>query len=158
MNTTVLSDLSSLACHGATCGLFLMAAALAWRDRRQTGVGRLLAALLFSAAAGSINSVPGFAQAGAFWRAPVLALATGVPALFWWLWARAVFDDDFVLRGSACGTVGCARKWAVLVSAYGSTLLPRLAPAVDLPLQFLAFGLALLAATRTNGDVAWRPG
>jgi AraC-like DNA-binding protein len=129
-----------------------MAAALAWRDRRQTGVGRLLAALLFSAAAGSVNSMPGFGQVEAFWRAPVLALAAGVPALFW-LWARAVFDDDFVLRARH------AVPWAVLavgvlVSAYGSTLLPRLVPAVDVPLQLLAFGLALLAATQTMAT--WR--
>jgi hypothetical protein len=56
--------------HGAACGLFLLAASLTWRDRGQTRVGRLSAALMLGAAAASVNSVAGFEQACIVWRAP----------------------------------------------------------------------------------------
>jgi len=44
--------------HGAACGLFLLAAGLTWRDRRQTRVGRLSAALTLGAGRGVGQTSP----------------------------------------------------------------------------------------------------
>jgi AraC-like DNA-binding protein len=141
-----------LGVHGAACGLFLLMTGLIWRDRHQTAGGRLTAALTFSAAASCINAVPGFAHAGALWRAPMLALAAGSPAVFW-LWARVVFDDDFVPRARH------AVPWVLLVigiwlSAYGDALREGLAHVAEMLVQLAALLLAVLAVAQTT--VTWR--
>jgi hypothetical protein len=81
-----------------------------------------------------------------------MALAAGTPAVFW-LWARVVFDDDFILRSRH------AVPWAVLaigvlLSAYGGATWPRIAPIADVMLQLAALGLAVLAASQTMAT--WR--
>jgi AraC-like DNA-binding protein len=91
-----------------------------------------------------------FERAGAFWRAPVLALAAGTPAVFW-LWARVVFNDDFVPKPRH------AAPWAllaagVLASAYGGA--PWSGPAGEILLQLASLALAVLAATQTMAT--WR--
>jgi AraC-like DNA-binding protein len=141
-----------LGVHGAACGLFLLLASLAWRDRRQTKGGLLTAALTLSAAGSSINWVPGFEQAGALWRAPMLALATGGPAVFW-LWARVVFDDDFVPKARH------AVPWlllvaGVLLSAYGDAIREGLAYIAETLVQVAALLIALLAVAQTTAT--WR--
>jgi AraC-like DNA-binding protein len=141
-----------LGVHGAACGLFLLLAGLTWRDRGQTRSGPLGAALMLGAAATSVNSVPGFAQAGVFWYAPVLTLAAGSPAVFW-LWARAIFDDDFILRARY------AALWVPLVagellSAYGGATWSRLGSIADTLVQLASLGLAVLAAAQTV--TTWR--
>jgi AraC-like DNA-binding protein len=141
-----------LGVHGAACGLFLLLAGLIWRDRRQIRSGPLGVALMVGAAASSVNSVPGFEQAGVFWRAPVLALAAGSPAVFW-LWARVVFDDDFIQRARH------AALWALLavgelVNAYGDGTWPWLGPVADTLVQLAALGLVVLAAAQTIAT--WR--
>jgi hypothetical protein len=138
--------------RGAACGLFLLTAGLIWRDRRRTLIGRLTAAVAFSAAAASINSAPGFQQAGFVWRAPLLVLAAGTPAMFW-LWAKAVFDDDFILRRRH------AAPWlvsaiGVMLAAYGGAAWSWTAPAGDIMLQVWALGLAVLAAAQSM--TTWR--
>jgi hypothetical protein len=112
----------------------------------------LTAALLLGAAAASVNSAPGFEQAGVVWRAPALALAAGTPVLFW-LWARVVFDDDFILR------IRHVVPWVVLaagelVSAYGGATWSRLGQVSDTLVQLAALGLAVLAAAQTMAT--WR--
>jgi AraC-like DNA-binding protein len=141
-----------LGVHGAACGLFLLLAGLTWRDRRQSRSGPLSVALMLGAAASCVNSVPGFEQAGVFWRVPVLGLAAGSPAVFW-LWARVVFDDDFILRTRH------AALWALLaagelVSAYGGATWSRLGSVADTLVQLAALGLAVLAAAQTMAT--WR--
>jgi len=136
----------TLGVHGAACGLFLLLASLIWRDRRQNRSGLLGVALMLGAAASSVNSVPGFGQAGVFWRAPVLALAAGSPAVFW-LWVRVVFDDDFIQRARH------AVLWALLaagelVNAYVGGTWSGLGPVADTLVQFAALGLAVLAAAQ----------
>jgi AraC-like DNA-binding protein len=83
--------------HGAAGALFLLIAALLWRDRRTTPAGRLAAALTLGAAAAAADSAPGFDAAGPLWRMPIAALAAGAAVVFW-LWARAAFDDEFAPR------------------------------------------------------------
>ena len=103
-------------------------------------------ALMLGAAASSLNSMPGFEQAGVFWRVPVLALAAGSPAVFW-LWARVVFDDDFIQRARH------AALWALLaagelVNAYGGGTWSGLGPVADTLVQLAALGLAVLVAAQ----------
>ncbi|MBR0751712.1 helix-turn-helix transcriptional regulator [Bradyrhizobium jicamae] len=141
-----------LGVHGAACGLFLLLAGLAWRDRRQTKGGLLTAALMVSTAASIINSVPGFQQAGVLWRAPMLGLSAGGPAVFW-LWARVVFDDDFVPRARH------AVPWMLLVvgiwlSAYGDGIREGVAHAAERPVQLAAMLFAILAVAQTTAT--WR--
>jgi len=155
----------ALGAHGAACGLFLLAAGLTWRDRRSTRIGQLTAAVLLGAAAASINSVPGFGQAWIVWRAPVLALAAGNAVVFW-LWARAVFDDEFILRARhlALWVLFVASE---LLSAYGPVVwssldLDPIADLADKVVQVAGLGLAVLAAAQSMatwpGDlVAGRP-
>ena len=138
--------------RGVACGLFLLTAGLVWRDRRHSRTGRLSAALALGAAAASVTSLPGFQQSSFVWRAPVLVLAAGTPAVFW-LWALVVFDDDFTLRRRH------AVPWAVsavgvLLSAYGGAVWSRIAPVGDFMLQLWAMGLAVLAAAQTMAT--WR--
>ncbi|UFZ07300.1 helix-turn-helix domain-containing protein [Bradyrhizobium ontarionense] len=153
----------ALGAHGAACGLFLLTAGLTWRERRRTRIGQLTAAVLLGAAAASVNSVPGFGHSGIVWRVPVLALAAGNAVVFW-LWARVVFDDDFILRARH------AALWALfvageLLSAYGPVVWSRLDPVADLAdkaVQIAGLGLAVLAAAQSmatwRGDlVAGRP-
>jgi AraC-like DNA-binding protein len=141
-----------LGSHGAACGLFLLLAGLIWRDRRLTKSGPLGVALMLGAAASSINSVPGFEQAAVIWRAPVLALAAGSPVVFW-LWARVVFDDDFIQRARH------AVLWALLaagelVNAYGWGTWSWLGPVADTLVQLVALGLVVLVAVQTMAT--WR--
>ena len=50
-----------------------------------------------TAAASAIRSAPTFPKVWQWWSLILLALCSGGPVVFW-LWARAAFDDDFVLR------------------------------------------------------------
>src|SRR5450631_574092 len=86
-----------LGLRGAVVGLSLLIAGLALRDRPAGTVARLAAALLIGAAASAIWSAPTMPRPWPWWSLFLLALASGNSVVFW-LWARAVFDDDFVLR------------------------------------------------------------
>jgi hypothetical protein len=93
-----------LGVRGAVVGLSLLLAGVALRDRRDSTVACLGAAVLVGAAASAICSAPTFRPPFAWWGLLVLALAGGNSVVFW-LWARAAFDDDFVVRGP--GTAAC---------------------------------------------------
>jgi hypothetical protein len=95
-----------LGLRGAVVGLSLLIAGLALRDRAASTVARLAAALLIGAAASAIWSAPTMSRPWPWWSLFLLALASGNLVVFW-LWARAVFDDDFVLRP---GTAPCGRQ------------------------------------------------
>src|SRR5205807_1581846 len=86
-----------LGLRGAVVGLCLLIAAVALRDRRDSTVALLGAALAVAAAASAIRSAPTFPKVWQWWSLILLALASGGAVIFW-LWARAAFDDDFVLR------------------------------------------------------------
>jgi hypothetical protein len=86
-----------LGLRGAAVGLSLLLAGVALRDRRDSMVARLGAALAVCAAASAICSAPTFPRSRPSWSLFLLAASSGGPVVFW-LWARAAFDDDFVLR------------------------------------------------------------
>src|SRR5271163_1699894 len=96
VNAASVLTLSTLS-EGAACGLFLMLACVLWRDRRTSPTRGLSVALAIAAAAGALGIGLHVRPESAAWQAPILVLWGGTPALFL-LWARSVFDDEFVLR------------------------------------------------------------
>jgi AraC-like DNA-binding protein len=140
-----------LGLRGAVVGLSLLLAGVALRDRRDSTVACLGAALLVGAAASAIGSAPTFPRPFEWWEPFVLALAGGNSVVFW-LWARAAFDDDFVVRPWHGGL------WAVMTGLQfyiaGWSLWPTFDRALDRSLSLTTLGLALLAAAQTLAT--WR--
>jgi hypothetical protein len=141
-----------LGCRGAAAGLFLMVAGVLLRDRPGNARVRLRAALAAAAAAFAIRSAPGFPADWRWWSPPLLALSWSAPPLFW-LWARAMFDDDFEFAPRH------AIAWAAFV-ACGLSLNLGFAPwpgsgaALGRALSLAILGLALLGAGQTLAT--WR--
>jgi AraC-like DNA-binding protein len=141
-----------LGLRGAAVGLCLLLAGVALRDRRDSTVARLGAALTVSAAASAICSAPTFPRSWPWWSLFLLALASGGPVVFW-LWARAAFDDDFVLRRWH-GALWAAMAGIELFVAGGIVQWPVPGLALDRAVQAASLGLALLAAAQTLAT--WR--
>jgi AraC-like DNA-binding protein len=141
-----------LGCRGAVVGLSLLIAGVLLRDRGDFTAARLGSALVVAAAASAICAAPGFPRPWQTWSLVLLALSCGGTVVFW-LWARATFDDDFVLRPWH------GALWAVIVgmqlfTAGWSATWPALAQPIDRALPFVYLGLALLAAAQTL--TTWR--
>ena len=96
--------------RGGLIGLMLLTAALLWRDHARSTAGRIGAAFAVGAAAHVLHGLPAFGLPAQWWQAPVIALDAGNGLLFW-LFARALFDDEFVLHPAHLG------GWAVLAMA-----------------------------------------
>jgi AraC-like DNA-binding protein len=141
-----------LGCRGAVVGLSLLIAGVLLRDRGRSIVSRLSAALLVSAAASAICSAPGFPWPWQYWSLLLLALSCGGPVIFW-LWARATFDDDFVLQWWH-GALWVAIVGLQLFVSGWSVKWPALGQAIDRVLPFVYLGLALLGAAQTLAT--WR--
>lgn len=136
-----------LGVHGAACGLFLLIACLTWRDRRSNNSAGLAAALAVSAAAGAVNSAPGFHDGVAAWQMPIMALSGAAPAIFW-LWARAAFDDNFVPRWRHI--LPCAALTACgFLPFYAKAIWPAGAGVLAAVWPLLALGFALLTVVQT---------
>jgi AraC-like DNA-binding protein len=140
-----------LGLRGAVVGLSLLIAGVALRDRRDSTVACLGAAVLVGAAASAIGSAPTFPRPFAWWGLLALALSGGNSVVFW-LWARAAFDDDFVVRPWHGGL------WAVIAGLQfyvaGWSLWPTVDLAIDRTLSLTTLGLAVLAAAQTLAT--WR--
>lgn len=139
-----------LGCRGAAVGLSLLIAGLLLRDRSDTAA-RLSAALVVAVAASAVTSAPGFPRPWPYWGLILLAMSCSGAVLFW-LWARATFDDDFVLRPWHGALL------AVIVGVQLFDVWPArgvLRGDLDRPLSFVYLGLALLAAAQTIAT--WRP-
>ncbi len=139
-----------LGCRGAVVGLSLLIAAVLLRDRGDSTAARLGAALVVAAAASAICAAPGFPRPWQTWSLVLLALSSAGTVVFW-LWARATFDDDFVLRPWH-GALGAIIVGMQLFAAGWPR--PALAQAIDRVLPFVYLGLALLAAAQTL--TTWR--
>ena len=83
-----------LGLRGAAAGLFLMIVAVAFRARPITAIKGLGAAMSAGGAAYMIVTAPFVPKLVLWWTIPFLAAN---PVVFW-LWARAAFDDDFVVK------------------------------------------------------------
>ncbi|WP_246801132.1 AraC family transcriptional regulator [Bradyrhizobium genosp. L] len=135
--------------RGAAVALSLLIAGVLLRDRRDTAA-RLSAALLISVAASAISEAPGFPRPWPYWALIVLALSSGGAVVFW-LWARATFDDDFMLRpwhGTLLVAVAGTQLFDVWPTRAG------LRGGLDRPLSFVYLGLTVLAAAQTLAT--WR--
>jgi AraC-like DNA-binding protein len=141
-----------LGCRGAVVGLSLLIAGVLLRDRGHSTTSRLSAALVVSAAASAICSAPGFPWPWQYWSLFLLALSCGGPVIFW-LWARATFDDDFVLRRWH-GAFWAAIVGLQLFAAGWYAAWPELGRMFDRTLPFIYLGLAFLGAAQTLAT--WR--
>jgi AraC-like DNA-binding protein len=86
-----------IALRAGTVAVLLLLAALLYRDFRATASGRLAIALALGSAVHAVSSAAGFAAPVTWWRAPLIALSTANVVVLW-LFARALFDDNFRLR------------------------------------------------------------
>ena len=83
-------------CTG-TATLLLLLAALLFRDFRGVAAGRLGIAFALGSVAHALTLGLGFAPPVALWHAALIALSSGDIVVFW-LFARALFDDEFTVR------------------------------------------------------------
>jgi AraC-like DNA-binding protein len=147
-----------LGCRGAVVGLSLLIAGVLLRDRGDSVAARLGAALVIAAAASAISEAPGFPRPWQTWSLVLLALSCAGTVVFW-LWARATFDDDFVLRPWH-GALLAVIVGMQLFTAGWSAAWPALAQPIERVLPFVYLGLALLAAAQTlttwRGDLVTR--
>jgi AraC-like DNA-binding protein len=133
-----------LGLRGAVVGLFLVVCLVLLRSTAARPAASLGAAMGVAGAAYAISTAPFFPMWSFGWYSPFVALAMGSPVIFW-LWARAVFAPNFVLRpwhGAA---------WAIvagvgLVTYNGWTSWPSLAAPFGRLLALVSIGFALLAA------------
>ena len=133
-----------LGLRGAAAGLFLMIVAVLLRSRPLITMGWLGAAMSAAGAAYMIVTAPFVPKLAFWWALPFMAAN---PVVFW-LWARAAFDDDFVVRrwhgGLWLGVVGIG-----LLGFLTWTISPVLAKTCFRSLSVLALIMALLAAVQT---------
>jgi AraC-like DNA-binding protein len=141
-----------LGCRGAVVGLSLLIAGVLLRDRGHSTVSRLSAMLLVSAAASTICSAPGFPWPWQYWSLFLLALSCGGSVIFW-LWARATFDDDFLLQWWHGALWAAIVGLQVFVSGW-SVRWPALGEPIDRVLPFVYLGFSLLGAAQTLAT--WR--
>jgi AraC-like DNA-binding protein len=83
-----------LGLRGAASGLFLMMMLVLLRLQPSNRNIILSAAMAAGGAAYAIATAPFIPKSSLWWT---LSILSGQPAIFW-LWARAAFDDDFVLK------------------------------------------------------------
>lgn len=133
-----------LGLRGAASGVFLLIVLVALQRRAANQNAFLGIAMCAGGAFYAIVTAPYFPKASWWWTLPMLS---AMPALFW-LWARAAFDDDFVLR-----------RWhgvlwlAIVACGFAVSLSwpqwPALAKGGGKVLAAVALVLALAAAVQT---------
>jgi AraC-like DNA-binding protein len=134
-----------LGLRGAAAGLFLMMLAVVLLRVRPIDTVKLLgAAMAASGAAYAIATAPLVPKAASWW---MLAILVANPVIFW-LWARATFDDEFVVRRWH------GALWLVIVGIGFTVFLtwttwPTLARASARLLSVTALVLSLAAAVQT---------
>jgi len=134
-----------LGLRGAAAGLFLMLmVVILVRVHPFSSMKLLGAAMAATGAFFAIATAPYVPKTTLWWTLPILA---GNPVLFW-LWARAAFDDDFVLRYWH-GALWLSVIGIGLSVSLGWTAWPTLARAGSRLLSLVALVLALSAIVQT---------
>ncbi|HEY3030971.1 MAG TPA: helix-turn-helix domain-containing protein [Bradyrhizobium sp.] len=137
-----------LALGAGTTTLLLLLAALLFRDYRAVAAGRLATAFALGSAAHALTAMSGFAPPVTLWHAALIAVSTGNVVVFW-LFARALFDDAFEVRGWH------AAPWAAVVALSlidclvlvpGRTLDPQL---LAIAMSVIVLGCVVLAVRQT---------
>jgi AraC-like DNA-binding protein len=135
-----------LALRGGAAVLLLLLAGLLMRDHGRVWAARLGALFALGAAAFAVWTSPGLPHRADV--TPLLALSAGNNVVFW-LFARALFDDDFRPRpwhaAIWAGVVALALTCALVLQPGRSAL----AGPVDATLAVLALGFGLLAVVQT---------
>jgi AraC-like DNA-binding protein len=148
-----LISMLDIALRGGGAVLLLLVAGLLLRDHGRAWAARLGALFALGAVAYAVCSTAGFQPQGSTGRVLLLAVSTGNNLVFW-LFARALFDDDF--RPKPWHAVA----WAGFVATTlvcGLVLQPihsRLAGAIDDGLGIAALGFAAAAVIQTIAS--WR--
>ncbi len=146
-------DPLELALRAALVALLLLLAGLMAGGHPRHRVAQLGALLALGVAAFAIETLPRFAAPPQWWQLPVIALSAGTSVVFW-LFSRALFDDDFKLQA------GHGLAWALMAGApvVGCTLLrPEHADAARVVGRLVdigSFGFAALAVAQTLAS--WR--
>jgi AraC-like DNA-binding protein len=89
---------TELAFRAASVALLLVLAASLFSDFRKVLAGRLAIAFALGSAAHAVSTSIGATPPASGWHAPLIALSTGNIVVFW-LFTRALFDDEFRPRG-----------------------------------------------------------
>lgn len=93
-----LPTLADAAVRGMLIALLLLVAAVLWRERRAAMAARLGIALLLGQCVQTLGAMPWVETHLPFaWQTPLIAVSVANVVLFW-LFVRALFDDDFVLQ------------------------------------------------------------
>ena len=133
-----------LGLRGAASGLFLMMVLVLLRLRpanRHIILGMALAA---GGAAYAVATAPFIPKSLLRWTLPILS---ALPVIFW-LWARATFDDDFILKRWH-GALWLAVVGIGFSVSFAWTSWPALATSGAKTLSVVALELALSAAVQT---------
>jgi AraC-like DNA-binding protein len=125
--------------------LMLFVAAVVLRDHLRSLPARLAAALAVGVAAYALQSAPGFQGWPPGVRAPLAVLSTGNAVVFW-LFSRALFDDDLRWRPAHALAWG-AMAVAAVVGCFASRQ-------VGLGITLATLGFALLAVAQSLSS--WR--
>jgi AraC-like DNA-binding protein len=141
-----------LGLRGAAVGLILMICAVLLHNWPFGARAALRVALGAAGAAYAISTAPFFPLGSFGWNAPLVILYTGAPVVFW-LWARAAFNDDVVLRPPH------AALWALvagpgLVAYCGGASWPMLTATSGRVFALASIVFALLAVAQTM--TSWR--
>jgi len=143
----------NLLLRGATVGVLLLIALALWRDARGALAARLGAAFAVGVAAATLAAMPGFAETPDAWRAAITAVAAGSMFVFW-LFTRALFDDDFRPRAWQLAVwLGLAGVGALNCLVIGPQHLTA-APAMALFMGLMPVAWALLAIAQSLAS--WR--
>jgi len=143
----------NLLLRGATAGVLLLIALALWRNARGAVAARLGAAFAVGVAAATLAAMPGFAETPDVWRAAITAIAAGSMFVFW-LFTRALFDDDFRPRPWQLAVwVGLAAAGALNCLVLGPQHLTA-ASAMGLFMGLMPVAWALLAIAQSLAS--WR--
>jgi hypothetical protein len=105
-------------------------------------------------AAYAISTAPFFPMGSFGWNSPFVVLSMGFPVVFW-LWAHAIFDEDFALRPWH-GVLWALVAGLGLMAYDGWSQWPDLAATCSRLLALASIGFALLAAAQIPRG--WRAG
>jgi AraC-like DNA-binding protein len=154
MSDSLVLALLDAALRGTVLGLLALLAAAFLRERAALPVSRIAVLMAAGLAVQVVSSAPLFeAHVPALWQAPLIGISVGNAVVFW-VFAQALFDDEFVPRpwhaGLWAAVVMVTGLNCVVVAGSASVLAPALlAVQRAVPLVF-----AVLAATAAAAH--WR--